>query len=139
MATQWGQSYLFVNKSVGVGNYLDLRLLLPPDAPGSDYTGPTGLVSAPGARGDALRGDPAIGAEATITLPNGEQQSAQVDGGNGMAGVRSPELHFGLGSLSNGAHIRVELRWRNRSGEIEEHTFQMRPGRWSIMLGGDSS
>jgi enediyne biosynthesis protein E4 len=139
MATQYGQSYLFMNHSTGVGNYLELRLLLPPDAPGSGYTGPAGLDAVPGARGDTLRGDPATGAEATITLPDGTQQAAQVDGGNGMAGVRSPELHFGLGSVRDGTKLRAEIRWRNRSGQIEEHTFLLTPGRWSIVLGSDGS
>lgn len=139
LATQFGQSYVFMNQSADVGNYLELRLLQPPDAPGSDYAGPTGLLATSGTKGDALRGDPAIGAEATITLPNGSVQTAQVDGGNGMAGVRAPELHFGLGSVSDSAKIRVQIRWRSRTGQIEEHTFLLTPGRWSIVLGSDNS
>ncbi len=42
---------------------------------------------------------PAIGAQATLFLPDGKKLVAQVDGGNGHSGKRSPDLQFGLGTV----------------------------------------
>ncbi len=50
--------------------------------------------------GCAWRADrPAIGAAATVFLPDGRRMTAQVDGGNGHSGKRSQDLHFGLGNV----------------------------------------
>jgi hypothetical protein len=82
-----------------------------------------------------MKGVPAIGARATIVLPGGARYTAQVDGGNGHAGVRSPELHFGLGDLADGATVRVTVDWRSAGGTRQTRTFDVTAGRWSVLLG----
>lgn len=72
IGNQWETSYFYRNDSPSSGQFLNLKLVLPI----SNNQGET----------------PAIGAVATVTLPDGHQLIAQVDGGNGHSGVRSPEL-----------------------------------------------
>jgi len=127
IAGQWGPSYFYTNKSPDPGQWLELRLLRP-------------VTSAPltvrgGAAGDALRGIPEIGAQATITLPDGKHYEAQVDGGNGHAGAEAQELHFGLGSIPANSKISVTVSWRSTSGTQQSRTFTVTPGRWSVLLG----
>lgn len=128
LAGQWGPSFFYRNASPEAGNALVLRLLRPVD-------GAPALTVRAGAEGNALKGIPAIGARATITLPNGRRYTAQVDGGNGHAGVRSPELHFGLGDLPDDSTITVVVDWRSTDGTQQSRTFQVTPGRWSVVLG----
>jgi enediyne biosynthesis protein E4 len=53
--------------------------------------------------------------------------TAQVDGGSGHSGKRSPDLHFGLGHIPSDTALPVTIRWRDLAGIHEEHrTF--RPG-----------
>ena len=91
---QWGPSYFYHNVSPNVGAFLGLHLLLPladqADAP---------LRERPGHPGVDLRGRPAICAQARLVLPNGRKLVAQVDGGSGHSGRRSPDIHLGLGKL----------------------------------------
>ena len=58
----------------------------------------------------------------------------QVDGGNGHSGKRSPDLHFGLGRAGAGP-FRVELRWRDPGGNVQEHTLSLPPGWHTVLLG----
>src|ERR1039458_7853898 len=74
VANQWEPSLFFHNSSPQPGQFLGLRLRLAPDRP-------------------------AIGAAATVFLPDGRKMTAQVDGGNGHSGKRSQDIHFGLGSV----------------------------------------
>ena len=74
VANQWEPSLFLHNTSPQTGQFLGLRLRLSP-------------------------GRPAIGAAATVFLPDGRRMSAQVDGGNGHSGKRSQDIHFGLGSV----------------------------------------
>jgi len=134
VATQWGESYFYLNQSTSPSAGLDLRLVLPP----------VGVAPAPAqpqrdAAGDRIPGVPAVGAEATITLPGGKRISAQVDGGNGHASVRSPVLHFGLGELSAATPLPVTVRWRDFAGTVRSADYQVTPGRWTILLPGGQS
>ncbi len=78
---------------------------------------------------------PAIGAAAKVTLPDGRTLVAQVDGGNGHSGKRSPDLHFGLDNVSPDTQIKVELRWRDRQGKVRNKTLLLSPGWQTVELG----
>jgi len=77
----------------------------------------------------------AIGATATVYLPDGRRLVAQVDGGNGHTGRRSPDLHFGLGSLPAGTQLRVDLRWRDPGGQLHQQSVSLAPGWHTVLLG----
>jgi hypothetical protein len=121
---QWQESRFFRNDCPNPGAFLGLRLLLPVD---EDKR--AGASSPPSAIAT-----PAIGAAATIKLPNGKQLVAQVDGGNGHSGVRAPELHFGLGDTPKDATLNVKIQWRDRSGIVREKEQPLTPGWHTIVL-----
>jgi hypothetical protein len=108
-ANQWGPSDFFKNESPQAGAFLGLRLL----------------------RG---KGSPAIGAVATVNLPGGRKLVAQVDGGNGHSGRRSPDLHFGLGIVEKSKPLQVEIKWRNTEGKTHQSTLQLVPGWHTVEL-----
>ena len=81
------------------------------------------------------RGTPAIGAEASVRLPDGRRLTAQVDGGNGQSGKRAPQLHFGLGNLPADRPLTVEVRWRDRTGRMQTRRLTLRPGWHTVVLG----
>src|SRR5207248_910443 len=97
-ANQWETSYAYINESPGAKSFLGLHLLQPikPTSSVKEYSGHP--------RADVLA-RPAIGATATVRLPNGKRLVAQVDGGSGHSGKRSPDLHFGLGDLPPDAKV----------------------------------
>lgn len=109
-ANQWGPSYVFRNEAPHPGAFLGLRLL----------------------RG---KGTPAVGAVATVTLPDGRKQVSQVDGGSGHSGRRSPEIHLGLGPVDPAKPLPVELRWRDPEGRIRRDDLMLTPGWHTIRLG----
>jgi hypothetical protein len=102
VANQWEPSLFLHNRSPQPGEFLGLRLRLAPDRP-------------------------AIGAAATVFLPDGRKMTAQVDGGNGHSGKRSQDIHFGLGHVPAQTPLRVTMRWRDAAG-IHERTEQLIPG-----------
>jgi len=73
-----------------------------------------------------------------VAASDGTTQLAQVDGGNGHSGVRSSELHFGLGELGEGAQVPVELRWRDRLGARHRAELALSPGWHSVALREDA-
>jgi hypothetical protein len=109
-ANQWGPSFFFKNESPNPGAFLGLRLIHP-------------------------NGSPAIGAVATVTLPNGRKLVGQVDGGTGHSGRRSPEIHFGLGKWDSSQVAKVEISWRNRQGQVEHTRTELAPGWHNVRLG----
>ena len=130
VANQWDTSYFYHNEGTHAGSFLGLHLLLPLH---SKETTKTSVHS--GHPGIDLTGRPALGAFATVYLPDGRRLVAQVDGGNGHSGKRSTDLHFGLGQLSPNSTLRVELRWRNPDGQVHQETFQLSPGWYTVLLG----
>jgi hypothetical protein len=132
LANQWMSSSLYLNESPNPGQFIGLHLLLPTDQPGSGET----RVRTGHPSGD-LRGRPAIGAVASIRLPDGRRLIAQVDGGSGHSGKRSPDLHFGLGNLDHGSELQVDLRWRDSRGETHERTLQLKSGWHTALLGNE--
>jgi hypothetical protein len=136
---QWDASRFYENRRPASG-FLGLRLLLAaepggmPGMPGASGGEPTRIVAGRRAAGLPVR--PAIGAEARVTLPGGRVLVAQVDGGNGHSGARSPELHFGLGTAHDaGVPLGVELRWRDRHGRPHATTLELAPGWHTVVLG----
>jgi hypothetical protein len=78
---------------------------------------------------------PAIGATATVRLPNGKVLVAQVDGGSGHSGKRSPDLHFGLGDLPPDAKVTVEIHYRDSKTFGRSETLQLTTGWHTVYLG----
>lgn len=127
IAGQWTKSYFYRNTCKDAGESLTLRLLRHP-------YGHDAAAHAQGAAGDAMTGVPAIGAQARVTLPDGRVLTAQVDGGNGHASVRSPELHFGLGDLDPHQVLHVDISWISVDGP-KTLSLSLTPGRWSVLAG----
>lgn len=130
VANQWLLSQFYHNESPNPGAFLGLHLLLPL---GPDDALPTS--SRPGHPGADTRGRPAIGAAATVTLPDGRRLVAQVDGGNGHSGKRSPDLHFGLGHIPDNIRLQVLLHWRDPRGRVQQQTLSLTPGWHTVVLG----
>ncbi|MGC2695099.1 MAG: CRTAC1 family protein [Candidatus Angelobacter sp.] len=129
IAGQWGDSYLYRNDSSNSGSFLGLHLLLPVRG------GPSAFQVRQGHPATDLYGRPAFGATVSVELPGGRKLWGQVDGGSGHSGKRSPDLHFGLGQINADTNLKVDLMWRNGSGQIERKTIWIKPGWHSIELG----
>lgn len=110
VANQWQRSFVYMNRCSRCGRTLALRIVVPAGA---------------GTR-------PAIGAEASVALPDGRTLIRQVDGGNGHSGKRSPELVFGLGHTT--LPVRVTVRWRAADGRVHTLARQLAAGRHTIRL-----
>lgn len=130
VANQWEASRFYRNRSPRPGAFLGLHLLLPVQA-----DAPAATLIRPGHPSGGVRGRPAIGASAVVHLPDGRRLVAQVDGGNGHSGKRSPDLHFGLGAVSAETLLRVDLSWRDPGGQIRRETINLRPGWQTVQLG----
>jgi enediyne biosynthesis protein E4 len=114
IANQWEPPYFFHNASTRRGSSLEIAPRLPAAGGGSR---------------------PAVGAQATVWLPDGRRLAGQVDGGSGHSGKRAPELHFGLGRTGAGTPLRVDFRWRDGAGRVRAETIRLAPGRHTILLG----
>lgn len=110
VARQWDQPVFYRNTAPDAGAHLTLNLQHV-DAPGS----------------------PVVGAEVSTTLPDGRVLVSRVDGGGGHSGKRSSEVHLGLGDVDG--PVEVDIRWRDRAGEVHDQTLQLRPGRHTLLLG----
>jgi enediyne biosynthesis protein E4 len=139
LGNQWETSLYYRNDAAG-GRSLVLQLLLPPlGAAGAAAGGCTATEAA--ARGGGWEGGRfvagvfAVGAEAEVTLPDGRRLVAQVDGGNGHSGARSPEVHFGLGGVDPAVPLPVAIAWRARGGAVCRRTVALVPGRHALLLG----
>lgn len=108
-ADQWEPSFFFRNNAPNPGAFLGLRLV----------------------KG---KGSPAIGAAAVVTLPDGRKLVGQADGGSGHSGRRSPEIHFGLGQRAGVQRVRVDIRWRNSAGQVQQSVQSMAPGWHTVHL-----
>ncbi|MCQ3978417.1 MAG: RNA-binding protein [Anaerolineae bacterium] len=134
IANQWETSLFYQNNCPHCGNFLGLHLLLP--VAGS--TSPARVdVIRPGHPGADTPGRPAIGAVAKVQLPDERQLIGLVDGGNGQAGERSSDLHFGLGQLDPGVQLAVELHWRDSDGHVNQKTVQLTPGWHTLLLANE--
>jgi hypothetical protein len=129
IAGQWGDSYLYKNESPNVGGFLGLHLLLPVKG------GPSAFQVRDGHPATDLYGRPAFGTSVSVELPDGHKFYSQVDGGSGHSGKRSPDLHFGLGQISADTKLKVDLAWRDGSGQVQRKTIWLKPGWHSVELG----
>jgi hypothetical protein len=130
LANQWGPSFFFHNQAPNTNAFLGLHLLLPLAAEKDAL-----LRERLGHPGPDLHGRPAIGAQARLVLPDGRKLVAQVDGGAGHSGRRSPDIHLGLGRLSADTRLAVELKWRDMRGAVQQTTLRMTPGWHTVLLG----
>lgn len=131
LANQWMSSYLYLNRSRQAGAFLGLNLLLP--SAGAQPNVAT--TERPGHPGGEMHGYPAIGAQATVYLPDGRRMVAQVDGGSGHSGKRSQAVHFGLGNLPTGIPLKVELSWRDARGQSRTESLRLGAGWHTVLLG----
>jgi enediyne biosynthesis protein E4 len=131
IADQWALSYLYMNHAPGPARFLGLRLLLPP----AGTKAMTRIL--PGHPGGLML-RPAIGAEATVDLPDGRKLIGQLDDGNGHASVSAPELLFGLRG-STASRVTVRLAWRDGFGLVHRSSLSLRPGWHTIVLAQGTS
>lgn len=129
LANQWGPSRFYRNRAPDAGAFLGLHLLLPLEG------APAPTAVRPGHPGGGPRARPAIGAAATVRLPDGSLRTAQVDGGTGHSGKRAPGVHFGLGEPPAAGVLPVEVRWRGRDGTMRSETLHLAPGWHTVLLG----
>lgn len=108
VANQWESSAIYRNQSRDAGRALVLSIV-------------------------NENGGPMIGSVASVQLPNGKKIVAQVDGGSGHSGKKSPEIHFGLGEISAETRLPVTLKWRDAAG-VHEKSELLTPGRHRISL-----
>lgn len=128
IANQWGDSFFFHNVSPAAGHFLGLHLRIPVHS--------MATTIAPGhPRGD-VPSSPALGARASVKLPDGRRLVQQVDGGNGHSGKSSPDVQFGLGAIEAGV-LPVTVDWRDRGGTIRHFEALVGPG-WHTIYLGDS-
>ncbi|HKP13154.1 MAG TPA: CRTAC1 family protein, partial [Blastocatellia bacterium] len=129
-ANQWMTSYMYLNKSPNAGAFLGLHLLR---AAGGENT--AALRERAGHPGADLYGSPAVGAFVTVRMADGRKLVAQVDGGSGHSGKRSPDLHFGLGRWPADRALSVEMDWRDAAGQRRHSTLELKPGWHTVLLG----
>jgi enediyne biosynthesis protein E4 len=141
IADQHEPSFLYTNRCIETkrcGRFLGLHVRLPlrPGAPENTIVR-AGHPTRDGA-GDTIKvGDsrPAIGARVALRRSDGKTMTAQVDGGNGYAGRRSPDIHFGLGAGAPDEKLEVEIAFRDPSGAVRSEALRLEPGWHSVMLG----
>ena len=130
VANQWEPSFFYRNDCPKPGAFLGLHILWP--------VGPERITETqilPGHPTDGIKGRPAIGTEARVLLPDGRLLVAQVDGGNGHSGARSPDLHFGLGAWPTDDRVKLELKWRDADLEVRRGRYELSPGWYTVILG----
>ena len=132
VSNMWGPASYYHNEHSVAGSSLSLNLLLPASLEHSAET----IVYQGNQRSDRP-GRAAVGASVTVTRADGKVLTRQVDGGNGHSGKRSPELHFGLGD-SQGV-VNVKIRWRDQQGQVQQQVFNLKPGRYTIVLAAAKS
>jgi hypothetical protein len=130
VANQWESSFFYRNESPSAGAFLGLRLVLPLIA--GESARPQVKAGRPPLGGLAR---PAVGAGAVVHLPDGRVLVRQIDGGNGHASARSPELHFGLGATAASQDLRVDLSWRDPGGRVWRDSVELKPGWHTVVLG----
>lgn len=127
MANQWAPSQLYMNRAPRPGSFLGLDLRLD----GRLAPGTTRRLAYP-ARG--LNARPAIGAQARL-IGEGKRAVGEVDGGNGHASVRAPQIMFGLGSRP-ARPVTAQVSWRAAGGELRRARLALSPGWHTVLLAG---
>jgi hypothetical protein len=130
-ANFWADSVYIKNQASG-NRFLGLHLLLPAGGSAGGAKQPAEIQVHDGH--PAWReGTPAIGAFVEATVPGGQSQIRQVDGGNGHSGQRSPEVRFGLGH-SEISKVDVKITWRDLQGGLHKDALSLTPGYHTVVL-----
>jgi hypothetical protein len=124
-ANQWEPSVYIHNECKDCGDFLGIRLVR--------ERGGTLLVEHKDRQ--PLRLSAAIGAKVTLHTSDGHLRTAQIDGGNGHSGRRSPEIHFGLGRAPVSSKQKVLVEWRGFDGTSRSATIELSPGWHTLVLG----
>jgi enediyne biosynthesis protein E4 len=88
--------------------------------------------------GKPVLGSPALGAEVSVTTPDGRKHVAQLDGGSGHAGKRSTDIHLGLGDIDPAAPLQFQISWRDNQGGTHTQQLPLRPGAHTLLLDSDA-
>jgi hypothetical protein len=126
-ANQWEPSFFYRNEAAPKNTFLGLYLRHPV-SPRSE------VLVQPGSPNKDNLSSPAVGATVRFVRPDGMPMVGQVDGGNGHSGVRSPELHFGLGSTDAMQALAIEISYRDRDGQIGMLNLSLKPGWHTVLL-----
>ncbi|GAB2711540.1 CRTAC1 family protein [Nocardia thraciensis] len=129
VARQWDAPVYYRNDSPDTGQYLGLQLFTPPTTAAADDTS---------IAGKPLLGSPALGAQVTVTTPDGKPHVAQLDGGSGHAGKRSTDIHLGLGATDPATPLPVQLSWRDNRGATHTQQLRLKPGTHTLVLDTDA-
>jgi hypothetical protein len=125
-ANQWEPSIFYRNVTRTRNAFLGLHVLFAPDT-----IGPVHVES--GHPTNAGRGTPAIGATVTVRESGRAPLLAQVDGGSGHSGKRSPDIHVGLGVVPAGSEVATAIAWRTSTG-VHEIRLALTPGWHTVWL-----
>lgn len=115
VARQFAAPVFYKNTSRSDGEFLGLRL---------SHADAAGSFS------------PVVGAQVTVTTPDGRTFIERVDGGSGHSGKRSTEIHIGLGDVDG--DVRVNLKWRDRTGQVREQNLETSTGWHNLQLGSQA-
>jgi hypothetical protein len=133
VANQWDTSLVLLNESSSGNSFLGLRLRLPINQTAANAIQTYAWGYPCGPPRDLLT-RPAIGAIVEMETPSGRTTIAQLDGGNGHSGKRSPDLQFGLGQVSSDFKATVHIRWSDAGGEVRAATLRLNPGWHTVVL-----
>jgi hypothetical protein len=141
IADQHEPSFFYTNRCIETGRCgrflgLHLRLPLRPGEAATTIVRP-GHPTRDGGDGSIKVSEsrPAIGAKVSLRRPDGHWMTAQVDGGNGNAGRRSPDIHFGLAAGEKSEKLTVEIAFRDPSGAPHKESLELEPGWHTVLLG----
>ncbi|MEI2367350.1 MULTISPECIES: CRTAC1 family protein [Niallia] len=126
MASQWDDSFLYINKTKTNNKFIGLDIVFP-------IANKENSIKVSKGKAIGKRKRYALGAVVEVFLPNGKTLIAQVDGGNGHSGKRSNEIHFGLGDLDL-KNASAKITWRNSNGKIVTETIKVNSGWQTIWL-----
>lgn len=92
-----------------------------------NLTGASRVTTMAAAADGGQRSRPAIGARVAIRLSDGRSFTSEVDGGNGHSGKRSPDIHFGLGSVAPDTSAELVITWRSVGATTKTARFPAIP------------
>jgi hypothetical protein len=124
LANQWEPSIFFTNNYTGNNSFLGVRLLHSIAKSVKTVVDPEKPIPSRFA----------IGSLARVKNSNDRTLIDFVDGGNGHSGKNSSEIFFGLGTLSPGELLTLEVSWRNSLGRLETKEFKLTAGWHNIYL-----
>jgi hypothetical protein len=70
----------------------------------------------------------------TVYLPDETRRISTVDGGNGHSGKRSPDVLIGLGDIPKYQKVKVEVAYRDATGNPQSQTLELSGGWHTVVL-----